>query len=183
MVTVPAFVWRGGSVRRAIIIGATVGLCLGGLAWLDSGVAAVGAIVAVAVGTFYGLWMSRRMTRHWPGSVNLSGAERVSVVRAARHGQPIGDPRLARPVADYRDALHAAVETARPWRWVLPLVLVVAVGTAIWDGIFGSWGNAVASAIYLIALGVELLWWPRRQAGLLANAAQAVSLAGADDRL
>jgi hypothetical protein len=183
MVTVPAFVWRGGFVPRAVIIGATVGLCLGGLAWLDSGVPAVGAIVAVAVGTFYGLWMSRRMTRYWPGSVNLSGADRVSVVRAARVGRPIGDRRLTRPVADYRDALHAAAETARPWRWALALVLVAAVGTAIWDAVSGSWGNAVASAVYLIALGVELLWWPRRQAELLANAAQAVSLAGADDRL
>ncbi|MEO3760497.1 hypothetical protein ABGB19_19710 [Mycobacterium sp. B14F4] len=54
-------------------------------------------------------------------------------------------------------------------------VLVVAVGTAVWDAVFGSWGSAIASAIYLAALGVELFWWPRRQAQLLANANRAAA--------
>lgn len=37
MVTVPAFVWQGGFIRRALVIGGAVGLFLGALAWLDSG--------------------------------------------------------------------------------------------------------------------------------------------------
>ena len=134
-------------------------------------------IVLVAVGLFYGAWMSRRMTRYWPGSTALPGDERVSVARAARRGELINDTRLAQPVIDYGAGLHAAAETGRPWRWVFVLVLVVAVATAVWDAAFGSWGNAVASAIYLTALLVELFWWPRRRQQLLANGDRAAELA------
>jgi len=178
MVTVPAFVWRGGVVLRALIIGGAVGFCVGVLAWLDSGFVLAGVIVLVAVGLFYGVWMSRRMTRYWPGSTALPGDERVSVARAARRGEPVNDARMAQPVIDYRTGLHAAAETGRPWRWVFVFVLVVAVATTVWDAAFGSWGNAVASAIYLTALVVELFWWPRRQRQLLRNADRAADLAG-----
>ena len=180
MVTIPAFVWRGGSVRRAALVGAAIGLCLGALAWLDSGFLLTGAIVTVVVGVFYGVWMSRRMLRYWPGSAKLTGEQRVAVVRAARLGEPVGDPALAEPVAEYAHGLHRAAETAKPLRWLLAFILVVAIGTAVWDAVFGSWGNAIVSAIYLVALGVEMLWWPRRQAALLANADRAAAMARAD---
>lgn len=61
-------------------------------------------------------------------------------------------------------------------RWVLPAVLVVGIATALWDSIFGSWGNAIASGIYLVLLLLELFWWPRRQQRLLANADRAAAL-------
>lgn len=173
----PAFVWRGGAVRRVALVGGCVGLCAGVLAWLDSGFVIAGAIVAAVVGVFYGVWMTRRMARFWPGAATLPGEQRVSVVRAARLGDRVGDPALAEPVADYARGLHRAAETAKPWRWLLVVVLVVAVGTAVWDAVFGSWGNAIASAVYLAALGAELFWWPRRQAQLLANADRAVEVA------
>ncbi len=67
---------------------------------------------------------------------------------------------------DYCRGVHAA-ETARPFRWLLPLVLVVALASALWDAVFGSVSSGVVSVIYLAALAVELSWWPRRQAQLL----------------
>lgn len=173
----PAFVWRGGAVRRAAVVGSGVGACVGALAWLDSGVALAGLIVTVMVGTFYGAWMSRRMSHYWPGSANLTGAQRVSVVRAARLGRRVEDPRLADAVADYARGLRRAAEAAGPVRWLLVFVLVIALGVAAWDSVFGSWGNAIASAIYLAALGLELFWWPRRQAQLLTNADRAARAA------
>lgn len=173
VITVPAFVWRSDSAGRALIIGAAVGAVLGVLAWLDSGFWFTGVIVLVIVGTFYGIWMARRMARYWPKSMQLSGTERVAVVRAARAGDRIADPRLADAARDYRRGAHDAAEAARQFRWLLPLVLVVAAASALWDAAFGSVGNAVVSVVYLVALAAELFWWPRRQTQLLANIRQA----------
>lgn len=165
----PAFVWRGGFVRRALTIGPAVGLVLGVLAWLDSGLVAAGVGVLVIVGTFYGIWMARRMKRYWAGAEGFSGAERVKVVRAARRGEPITDARLTPAGLDYRIGIHAAAEEAKPFRWLLPVVLAVGVATAGWDAVFGSWGNAVASFIYLAMPLAEVFWWPKRRAQLLSN--------------
>ncbi|MED5815506.1 hypothetical protein VST63_24365 [Mycolicibacterium sp. 050232] len=173
MLTVPAFVWRGGFVGRALIVGAAVGSVLGVLAWLDSGFWISGVIVLVVVGTVYGIWMARRMARYWPAAQRLSGAERVAVVRATRAGEPIDAPRLAEAAGDYRRGVRDAAEAARPFRWLLPVVLIVAAASAVWDAVFGSVGNAVASVIYLTALVMEVAWWPKRQAQLLAQVDQA----------
>lgn len=178
MVTVPAFVWRGGSLRRALTIGAGIGIALGALAWIDSGILLAGVITLVITGVFYGIWMHRRMARYWPGAKDLTGEERVAVVRTARRGERTGDARLTQAVIDYGHGLRAAAEQGRPFRWLVPLVLVVAVGTAVWDAVFGSWGNAVASGIYLVLLLLELFWWPKRRDELLANADAAAEMAG-----
>jgi hypothetical protein len=147
------------------------------MAWLDSGFLLSGVIVFVIIGVFFGIWMPRRMARYWPGAKQLGGHERVMVVRTARRGESIGDVRLAPAVIDYSRGMHAAAENARPFRWLLIFVLVVAVGTAMWDAVFGSWGNAAASAIYLLLLVLELFWWPKRQAQLLTNAERAADIA------
>ncbi len=147
------------------------------MSWLDSGFLLSGVIVLVIIGVFYGIWMPRRMARYWPGAKQLSGDDRVTVVRTARRGQRIDDARLAQAVIDYSSGLHAAAETARPFRWLLMFVLVVAVGTAAWDAVYGSWGNAAASAIYLVLLLIELFWWHKRQQQLLANADRAAEIA------
>jgi hypothetical protein len=147
------------------------------LAWLDSGFLLAGAMVFGIVGVFYGIFMARRMARYWPGAKALSGGERVTVVRAVRGGERVADPRLSQPVIDYTRALHAAAETGRPWRWVLAFVLAVAAATAIWDAVYGSWGNAVASGIYLVALLAELFWWPKWLERLLVNADRAAEMA------
>jgi hypothetical protein len=177
VVTVPAFVWRGGFLLRALMIGGAVGIFLGALAWIDSGLLVTGIIVLVIVGLFYGIWMPRRMARYWPGAKQLDSADRVTVASAARLGERVDDPRLAQAVIDYSHGMHAAAEKARPFRWVLSFVLVVALATAVWDTVFGSVGNAVASCIYLALLGIELFWWPKRQDRLLANADRAAEMA------
>ncbi|MEV0670140.1 hypothetical protein [Mycobacterium sp. NPDC050441] len=173
MVTVPAFVWRSGFWGRALMIGGSVGLVLGVLSWLDSGFWLSGVLVLVIVGTFYGVWMARRMARYWPMARQLNGADRVAVVGAARIGERIDDPRLVDAARDYGRGVHEAAEAARPFRWLLPLVLIVAVASALWDAAFGSVGNAVVSVVYLVVLVMELVWWPKRQAQLLANVRQA----------
>ncbi len=177
MVTVPAFVWRGGRVRRGLTVGLGVAIPLAALAWLDSGMWLSAVLVLIIMAIFYGIWMTRRMARYWPGADKLSGEERVAVVRTARRGERIPDARLAQPVIDYVAGLHAAAENARPFRWVLPIVLVVGVATAAWDAAFGTWGNAIASAIYLVLLLLELFWWRKRQEHLLANADHAAETA------
>lgn len=176
MVTVPAIAWQGGFFRRAVTIGAVVGICLGAMAWIDSGFWLAGAIATVITGLVYGIMMPRRMARYWPGAKQLSGEDRVAVVRAARRGERIGDPRLTQAVVEYSQGLRAAAEEARPFRWLMPLVLVVAVGTAVYDAVFGSWGNVVASAIYFVAFLFELFWWPKRRDQLLANAERAAEV-------
>jgi hypothetical protein len=160
-----------------LTVGLGVGLFLSALAWLDSGMLLAGVIVFVILSTFYGIWMGRRMARYWPGAKALSGEERVTVVRTARRGERIGDARLAQAVIDYGRGMRAAAEQGRPFRWVVPLVLVVTVGTAVWDAVFGSWGNAVASGIYLVLLLLDVFWWPKRQEQLLANADRAAEMA------
>jgi hypothetical protein len=176
MVTVPAFVWRYGPILRGLILGIGVGASLGVLAWLDSGFLFVGLIVLVILGLFYGGWMSRRMSRHWPSAEQLSGPQREQVARAAREGQRIDDPRLTAALIDYRNGLKEAAEETKLLRWLVPLVLVVAVGTALWDSVYGTWGNAIVSAIYLVMLAVEVFWWPKRRQQLLANVDHAVEL-------
>jgi hypothetical protein len=160
-----------------MMVGGAAGIFLGALAWIDSGFLLAGLIVFVIIGAFYGIWMPRRMARYWPGAKQLNGTDRVTVVRAARRGERIDDARLAHGVVDYSNGLHAAADQARPLRWVLVFVLCVAVATAAWDAAFGSWGNAVASFIYLVLLLIELFWWPKRQVQLLANADRAKEMA------
>jgi hypothetical protein len=110
MVTVPAIVWRYGPFLRGVILGVAAGTFFGALAWLDSGFPLTGVIVFVMFCVFYGLWMSRRMARHWPIAKQLSGPNREQVARAARRGDRIADPALAPALTGYRNGLHKAAE-------------------------------------------------------------------------
>jgi hypothetical protein len=177
MVTVPAIVWRYGPLVRGLVLGAGVGGFLGALAWIDSGVFAVGVVAFVALFVVYGGWMSRRMSRQWPGAAHLTGADREAVARAARSGTRLGDPALVPALTAYRDGLHEAAHQGRWFRWLIWFVLVVSLASAVYDGLFGSWGNLVASAVYLVLLLAEMFWWPPRLRQLLANADTAVDLA------
>ncbi|OBJ38860.1 hypothetical protein A5630_02515 [Mycolicibacterium mucogenicum] len=169
MLTVPAFVWRGGFFSRAAIVGGSVGLSLGTLAWIDSGLLLTGVIVLVVVGLTYGVWMARRMARLWPTAAQLSGMDRVRVARATRRGERLPEKRLVHAANDYRVAMHAAADAAHGFRWLVAFLLAVAAGTAVWDAWYGSAGNAVVSAIYLVMLLIEVFWWPRRRRQLLEN--------------
>jgi hypothetical protein len=177
VVTVPAFVWRGGFFRRALILGGALGIVLGAMAWIDSGLLLGGILAVFITGLIYGIWIPRRMARYWPGAKQLSGEDRVTVARTARRGERIGDSRLAQAVIDYSKGMHASAEQAKPYRWVVPLILVVGVGTALWDSFFGTWGNAIASVIHLVALLVELFWWPKWRDKLLGNGDRAADIA------
>ena len=50
VLTVPAFVWRGGFLSRAVLTGVAAGVTLGALAWLDSGLWLSGVCVLVIAG-------------------------------------------------------------------------------------------------------------------------------------
>lgn len=176
MVTVPAWVWRYGPLVRGAVLGTSVGGFLAILAWLDSGFWLTGAVVLVILLLFYGGWMARRMTRSWPSARHLSGAERETVAAAARGGRGVDDPRLASALAEYRDGMRESAEQGRLLRWVIPVVLVAAVGSAAWDAFFGSWGNLIVSAVYLALLLLEVMWWPKRRNLLLANADRSVEM-------
>ncbi len=175
MLTVPAFVWRAGAVTRGVTVGVAVGAVVGVLAWLDSGMALGGVIAFSVLAVGYGAWMGRRMARYWPGAAALSPGERVAVARTVRGGAAVTGQ--ARAVLDYATGLIAAAAGVRPLRWLVWLLLVVAAGTALWDAVYGSAGNAIASAVYLALLGVEVFWWPRRQRQILANAEHCAQVA------
>jgi hypothetical protein len=177
MLTVPAWVWRGGRTTRAVTVAAAAGLFFGGLAILDSGIVLSGVVVFILVGAGWGIVMDRRMTRYWPGARDLTGEQRVSAVRAARRGERITDPRLLPAVTDYCDGMHTAADNARPFRWLIWLVLTVAAAMAIWDTVSGSARDAVASCVYLALLVIEVTWWPTRQEQLLTNSDRAAKLA------
>jgi hypothetical protein len=180
LISVPAPAWRGGTGFRIGATGLPIGLFFGALAWLDSGFWQAGLVVMIVLGVPYGIWMARRMTKYWPGARALSGADRTSVVRNTRRGETIGSPPLAPAVVDYARAMHAVVDDSREVvRWLLWAVLVAAAVLALRDTYFGSARDGVASVVYLGVLAVELMWWPKRQAQLLANADRAAALATA----
>jgi hypothetical protein len=161
---VPAFVWRGGRVRRGVTVGVCAGLFFGVLAWLDSGMLISAVIVFVVLGVGCGLWMERRMIRYRPRTDDLTGAQRVAVV------------------VDYGRALRAAADEDTPLRRVVVVVLlVVAAAMALWDAVHGSLGNVVASVVYLVLVLLELFWWPKRREELVTNAERAAAMVSQTD--
>jgi hypothetical protein len=147
------------------------------LVFADSG-SVLGALIAVLVlSPFNGTMMARRMARFWPGAKDLNAAERVAVVRATRRGADIGEVRLAPAVVDYSAGLREAHEQGRPYRWVVPLMAALALILALIDSLFGSIRVVLVSWVVVAFFGVELLWWPRKQARLFSNAERAEKLA------
>jgi hypothetical protein len=178
MVAIPAWVWRFGLIVRALIAGVALGMFVALLAWIGSSLVLPGLVVLAILAPFYAVVMARRMSKYWPGAKHLSGADRVAVVRAARSGRDIGDPRLAHGVIEYSRALHTAAGRFRLWWWLIALLGVVALGTAIADTIYAPVREAVVSWLYFAFFPIEAWWWPRRQARLLANADRAEQSAG-----
>jgi hypothetical protein len=178
MVAVPAWVWRFGSILRALIVGPVVGVVIGLLAFLGSGVVLAGLVAFVTVSLLYGAMLARRMVKYWPGANKLTGADRVAVTRAVRGGRDVGDRRLAPAVIAYSRGLHAAAERSRLWWWLIVVLGVVALGMAIFDTITAPVGEAVVSWLYFAFFPIEAWWWPRRQAQVLANARRAEQSAG-----
>ena len=174
---IPAWVWRGGAVFRAVVVVLSFGIFFGVLGLAESG--SVVALVAIAVlGPFvFGIPMARRMARYWPGAKKLSSADRVAVVRATRRGQNIGEARLADAVIEYGTGLREAQEQACRYRWVVPLVAAVSLILALTDSFFGSMRLALVSWLWVAIVVAELVWWPKKQADLLSHAERAATLA------
>ena len=173
MLTVPAFVWRGNTFWRSVMVGLGAGVFLGLLSWLDSGIWFVPLIVLVIITVFYGVWLGWRLVRYWPGASALTGAQRERVAGVTHWGGRIGDPALAQSVIDFADGMHKAEEKGRMFRWVIPLVLAVGIGTTVWDAMFGSIRDVIASLVYLVLMAFEVFWWPGRRDRLLDNADRA----------
>ena len=173
MVAIPSWVWRFGLAVRALIVGLAFGIFIGLLALIGSNLVAPALVVCVLVTLIYGFFMARRMSKYWPGAKDLSGTDRVAVARATRSGHDIGDPRLAPGVIEYSRGLHVAAEGFRLWWWLIALLGLVALGTAVADTIFAPVREAVVSWLYFAFFPIEAWWWPRRQANLLANAERA----------
>jgi hypothetical protein len=155
------------------------GIVLGVLTMISSNNILSGGVAIVVITLVFAPLMARRMSKFWPGAGDLSGPDRVAVVRAARGGHAIGDPRLAPAVIEYGHGLRKAGEHVLLARWLIVALGAVALVVAIADTILSPPGEAVVSWLYFAFFPVELLWWPRRQARLLVNVEKAAELARA----
>ncbi|OBF92082.1 hypothetical protein A5791_14530 [Mycobacterium sp. 852002-51163_SCH5372311] len=170
MLLIPAWVWRGGPVYRAVCVGVPVGIFLAALVFAESGVL-LGALVAfVVIGVFNGIVVSRRMSKAWPAADELNPAERVAVCAAVRRGRQIDDPRLAPAALAYVGALRTAREQSRRVQWVFWPCAAVVLVLAVFDTYTATTRLAVVSWLFVVFFAVEIFWWPRIQDRLLANA-------------
>ncbi|MCW7940741.1 hypothetical protein AAW14_01565 [Streptomyces hygroscopicus] len=177
MVVVPGWVWRRGPVLRGLSIGLPVGVLFGALVLAESGSGLGAALVVLVLSPFYGIRGARRMSRAWPGAKGLAPADRGAVVRATRCGEDVGEARLASAVLEYGGGLRSASEQGRLFPWVVLLFSVLAVALALSDTFTGSTRQALVSWLVVALFLLELTWWPRKQARVMANAQRAERLA------
>jgi hypothetical protein len=170
MFLVPAWAWRGGAIVRAVCVGVPVGIFLA-------------ALVFAGVRPHAGCGGRFRRDQHllwdrdgpadepfWPAAKDLSGGDRVAVVRAARRGEDIDDARLAPAALEYGSGLREAREQARRWKWMLWLGVAAVLVLAVLDSISGPPRTAAVSWLFVVFFAVEIFWWPRAQNRLLVNA-------------
>jgi hypothetical protein len=152
VVVIPSWVWRGAAAFRALIVGLSVGIFFGALGWVESGsIAALLALVALGPLVF-GIPIARRMAWLWPTANKLTGVDRAAVVRAARRGQKIDEPRLANAVIEYASGLRKAHDQARRYRLVIPLVAILSLILAVTDSLFGPVRLALVSWLWVATL-------------------------------
>jgi hypothetical protein len=164
-------------VFRAVIVGLSVGIFFGALGWAESGSMAALLALAVLGPLVFGIPITGRMARLWPGATKLVGADRVTVVRATRRGQMVDDPHLAQAVIEYGSGLRQAQEQTSRYRWVIALVALLSLILAVTDSFFGSTRLALVSWLWVAIVVAELVWWPRKQVELSSNAERAEMLA------
>lgn len=170
MLLIPAWVWRGGPVYRAICVGVPVGIFVATLAFAESGVM-LGALVAfVVISVFNGIMVSRRMSKSWPAADELTPTERVTVSAAVRRGRQIDDARLAPAAIEYVGALRTGREQSRRFQWVFWPCAAVVLALAVFDTYTATTRLAVVSWLFVVFFAIEIFWWPRIQDRLLANA-------------
>jgi hypothetical protein len=170
---VPGWMWQRGPVSRGVTAGLAAGVFFGAFVLVEARSRAGAVVVFVVLSLFHGIRLARRMDRAWPAAKGLNRADRAAVVRVTRHGEAIGDPRLAPSVVEYAGALRRTAEEDRLRRWIVLLVTVLAVALAVYDTVTGSPGETIASWLVVALFLADLLWWPRSRARLLARAARA----------
>jgi membrane protein implicated in regulation of membrane protease activity len=182
MFGVPAWAWRGGSVLRAVCVGIPAGAFAAALVFAESGVM-LGAVITFAVtSVFYGVLMARRMSRLWPAAKDLSGAQRATVVGAARRGGRLDDARLTVAAIGYASGLREAREQARRGQWLLWLGAAAVVVFAVLDSVSGPPRTAAVSWLFVVFFAFEIFWWPRLRDRLVVNAERTAQLSRGDDR-
>ncbi|WP_156688252.1 hypothetical protein [Mycobacterium sp. Marseille-P9652] len=170
MLLVPAWVWRGGPIYRAVCAGVPSGVFVAALVFAESGVP-LGALVAfVVMGIFTGIATARRMGTAWPSASGLRPGQRVAVSSAVRRGRGIADATLAPAAIEYARALLDAGEQARRREWVLWVGGAAMLVFAVIDSVWGTFRLAAVSWLVVALFAVEILWWPRARNRLLANA-------------
>ncbi len=174
MLLIPAWVWRGGFVHRAVCAGVPAGIFLAALAFAESGVMLGAVAVFVVVSVFNGIMMARRMGKAWPAATDLSPDDRVVVSSAVRRGRRIDEPALAPAAMEYVGALRDARRQARRWRWLVWLAAAAMLVLAAIDSLFSTPRVAAVSWLIVALFAVEILWWPRIQDRLVANAERTV---------
>lgn len=170
MLVIPAWVWRGGTVFRAMCLGLPAGVLLAALAFAESGVLLSAPVVFVVISVFNGVMMARRMGKAWPAAVDLSPDARVAVSSAVRRGHRIADARLAPAAQEYAGALRDAGQHARRWKWLVWLGGAAVLVLAVADSVFATPRAAAVSWLIVVLFAVEIFWWPRARDRLLANA-------------
>ncbi|MFD5426248.1 hypothetical protein [Streptomyces sp. NPDC127084] len=178
MILVPGWMWQRGPAARAVGAGLGAGAFFAAFVLIEAQSWPGAAVVFVVLSLFFGFRVARRMDRLWPAAKDMEPADRAAVVRATRHGEAVGEPRLAPAVAGYAAALHRAADEDRLRRWAVVLVTVFAVALAGYDTVTGTTGEMIASWLLVVLLVADLLWWPRRRTRLLARADEASAAAG-----
>lgn len=173
MILVPAWVWRGGPVYRAVLVGVPIGIFLAALVFAESGVLLGALVVFVVIGIFSGVTMARQMGRAWPAGTGLSPDERVAVSSAVRRGHRIVEARLATPAIEYAGALRDAGQQVRHRQWLAWLGGSAVLVFAVIDSFFATPRIVAVSWLIVVFFAVEILWWPRARDRLLANAERA----------
>lgn len=157
---VPAWVWRGGPVRRAVSVGLPAGLFFGAFVLAESGSWFGAAVAVLVLGPFHGIWVARRMARVWPGAAHLDAADRVAVVHASRRGENIGQARLARAVIEYGDGLRQARAHGRLFASMVLLFAGLALALALIDTVTGTMRETAVSWAFVALVLLELTCWP-----------------------
>ncbi|OBF62090.1 hypothetical protein A5787_17195 [Mycobacterium sp. 852002-50816_SCH5313054-b] len=170
MVLIPAWVWRGGPVFRAVCLGVPAGVLMAALAFAESGVLLSAPVVFVVISLCNGVMMARRMGKAWPAAIDLSADERVAVSSAARRGHPLAEVRLAPAAIEYVGALRDAGVQARRFQWILRVGGVAVLVLAVIDSAFATPRVAAVSWLIVGLFAIEIFWWPRVRARLLDNA-------------
>ncbi|MEU2422429.1 hypothetical protein ABZ619_15615 [Streptomyces sp. NPDC007851] len=177
MILVPGWLWRRGPVGRGVGVGLTAGVLCAAFVLVESGSRPAALVVLVLLSPFHGVRAARRMGRIWPAAPTMNGTDRAAVVRATRRGEAVQDPRLTPHVVAYAAGLRRAAEDDRSRRPLVVVITVLAVVLAGYDTVRGATGETAASWLAVGVLLADLLWWPRRRAGLLARADRAAASA------